>query len=104
MIKHQIILFLYHLYGAILNLRIPNCMICPPKQLIGMLPNEIHYHQIKTIVQTSDEQTDQGKSVTGSSVDESVVKTNEVPSDKDKSVSGNSVDKSCKYIRKCSII
>ena len=46
-------------------------MICLPKQLNDMLPNEIHYRQIKTIVGTNDGPTDQDKIVPRNSVDES---------------------------------
>ena len=80
-------------------IRIPNCMICLPKQLNDMLPNEIHYHQIKTTVKTINGTTGQDKSVPGNSVDESVVKINEGPTDQDKSLPGNSVDKSRKYAK-----
>ena len=64
-----------------------------------MLPNKIHYQQIKTTMKTINGTTGQDKSVPGNSVDESVVKINEGPTDQDKSVPGNSVDVSCKYRR-----
>ena len=64
-----------------------------------MLPNELYYGQIKTVVKINDGQTDQDKSVLGSSVDESLVKTDEGQTDRDKGVPGNPIDESCKYTK-----
>ena len=64
-----------------------------------MLPNEFYYRQIKYTVKINDGNTDQDKSVPGSSVEKSVGKTNDGQTDQGKSVPGNTVDESCKYTK-----